>query len=724
MATPISQYFARVAIDVDQSSLKKVDDYFKSLETKMKRYQGKLGNGLKIKVTVDIDSRATLLNMRRKLDMLGQNLTLTVKKLQFAINGKQIRSQAERQLAAGIRVKVTPWVTRNTILDLRRQIQSGLQNLPVTVKYAGNLRASLMSRINQFITPAARPQRGSGGSSGGSGGGRRGGGSSGLPSPFTGPLGWALRFGSGAIPFVGGAVGVQSLNQANTDYQSQKIAARGIFEGKLPGGGDAARQQLFNVAQMNGIDYKETLPNFTRFMASAMPSMGYDSSFNAFRSILEFGRARGATGQSMERALYAFSQIAGKGKVMSEELFGQLSEAAGFGESGDIFAEAYARKTNSGLSGQKAQAALRQAMKDGKVISDDILPLVAEIMSARAAPSLAASRNTADAMQMRFRNSRAKFMERWSEAGGEAALAKMWDSLGKAMESLARRAPELAKAFTLLVDAFDSVLKTVVDLSNTLFFGESSKTSNIIKDNTGINLETIAKGINGMFAVLVEIAKSLGAGGTVAAIAGAYGAIKIGKKVMSTRAENAVGAVTGTANNLSAYAVPGVGALRVWVVNGSGAGFDALLDKPGEKKPPKAPTKGRKLPGWLGAGLIGLLALPTIAGALSYAHPNQNSVGVQAPGDIMGGADAAMWAMSADRFVNKNIAQATPVVEQAKTQATVNHNISLKAEMKIEAGTAEEAIKKLEANLNSQIFEPFMLKSLKEAQSTFGDYAR
>ena len=78
---------------------------------------------------------------------------------------------------------------------------------------------------------------------------------------------------------------------------------------------------------------------------------------------------------------------------------------------------------------------------------------------------------------------------------------------------------------------------------------------------------------------------------------------------------------------------------------------------------------------------------------------------------------------NADQFTKKNISQAAPIVEQAKSQATINHNITLKAEVKVEAGTADEAIRKLEESMNSKIFDSFN-QSLREAQSTYGDFAR
>jgi Tape measure protein len=716
MAAPITQYFGRVAIDVDQSSLKKVDDYFKALEAKMKRYQGRMGSGLGIKVKVDIDTRATLLNLRRKLDMVGQNLTLTVKRMNFAINGKQIRSQAEKQLSAGIRVKVTPWVTRGNLIDLRKQLSSGLQNLPVTVRYAGNLRQSLISRIGQAFTPSGGGGRRSGGSR--SSGGKEKGWTDYVPNPTKGFTGRLLRFGTGAVPFAGGVIGLNTLNQANTDYQSQKIAASGIFAGKVEGGGDAARKQLFDLANLNGLDYKETLPQFNRFMANAMGSMGYGKSFDAFRGFTSFGRARGATAESTNKALYALGQMAGKGKVMSEELFQQMVEASGFGEAGNIFAQAWAQQTKSGKTGAAAYEDLRESMKAGKVKSDPMIALVAALMEQLAAPTLEKARNSADANQMRFRNARYDFNARFSEAGGEAAFSKMWDMLGRVMVNTADKAADLAKGFLTVMGAIEDTLYVLSDLSTTLYSGKSTPTSQAIKDATGIDI------LKGIHTILSAIGEKLGVAGSILAATGAFGAYKLGKMAVGNKVGDVIDKVTGNTNNLGAYAMPGASALRVWVVNGSGAGFDTGVptrDGKGGKSPT---TPGRKLPGWLSLGfLTQWLALPAAVTGLSMLHPNQNSASVTADPMYMSGAMADMYG-AADTFTKKNISAAQPVVEQAAVAATMNHNIVLTADVKIEAGTPEAAIQQFQQQLDSKVFQPFMLQSLQEAQSTISTYAR
>lgn len=715
MARAIAEYFCQVGIRVDQTSLKSVDTYFKTLESKFKFYSGRLGKGLTLKVNFQANIRDLIRGIQAKLDPKGNGV--------------------------GVRIRITPRIVQGDIGALRRQLTGGLANIPITVRYSGNFRQSLMNRINQAIAPARSPAaRGSGGSTGGSGGGSRGSQGAGFPSLTTGVLGRTLRFGAGGLPFVGGAIGFNQLNQANTDYQSQKLAAEGVFAGKVAGGGDAARRQLYQLAQLNGFDYKETLPNFTRFMASSMPSMGYDGSFGSFRSITEFGRARGATGESMERALYAFSQIAGKGKVMSEELFGQLSEAAGFGESGDIFAQAYAEKSKSGLTGQKAQAALREAMKEGKVISSEILPLVARIMSERAAPTLDRARETADARQMRFRNARNKFMERFSENGGEAGFAKFWDAASRAMEKLAEKAPQLAQAFEKLIDYALMLGKAFMDIHTTLVGGYGNETTIAIQRETGINIIAIRDGVNAVFSVLMRIGEALGAGGSLAAIAGAYGAVKIGGRLLGNKVQNAVGGLLGGSNNLSAYAMPGAGAIKVWVVNSGMGGGSSLPTGPGGSNPTQ--PKGGKLSKF-GTPLAGAAAIAMGVG-LPMLTDNEYLAGLGGTAGwaitggmlgmtagpiggllgLLGGMGFGAW-QNADSLFGSKIEQAQPVVQQAaKQEATLNHDFMLKADINITAQNGQEALDIFAREMESKVFAPFMRQSLQEAQSTYSIYAR
>ncbi len=757
----VTSYFAKVGIDVDQSSLKKVDDYFKALDTKMQRYKGKLGNGLKIKVTVDIDTRATMLNLRRKLDTVAQGMVLKIKRVQFDVNGKQIRSQAEKQLSAGIRVRVFPFIRNTNIMDLRRQLIGGLQSIPISLRYSGNFRETVMNRINAAIAPARRSGGGSGSPRSGSGGG---GGRSGYDFPgnlMMGPTGRLLRMGAAAVPFVGGAIGLGNLNRANTEYQSQKIAAEGVFE--KYGGGQAALEQLFALSQKRGIDYKKTLPQFTQFMASAMPAMGYDTSFKTFQGFLEFGRARGATAESMDRALYAVSQMSGKGKISSEELNQQLGDAAGFGEMKAIFAQAYAQKTGSGLVGQKAIADLTDAMKKGKVISEEILPIVAQIASGRVAGVIEKSSQSADANQNRYNNARNRFLAKFSESGGEAALSKMWDALAKLMDELGKRAPALVSAFSDLIDKFVSLTKVITDLWSLWDVGAGNATTMGVKDATGLNLVAIRDFFKGFTDIVGKITEQLGFTYSVLAAITTFYAAKLGFKYVSGKISGGVATATGGAVGslgMAAFAQStAMGqAIRVWVVNSTNQQGLASAGGAGTPGSGSAQQGGwRQRLGGVAAGIAsvfgggwGLAGAGLTAGSYFVDDPRTRAymqiagqgmafgaAGLQYGGPWGGAAGLAAgiglgaW-QNADTLFGStvtprsSIAAAAPVAAQARdSQMTFTgvSDIKLQADIKITAQDGIEAFQQFQDNVNLEM-ENAIRGHLLGAQTTWADYAR
>lgn len=739
MATPVSSYFARVGIDVDTDSLTKVDAYFRALEGKFSKIKGRLGNGVTLRVNAELQFTKSYRRVNEQLKQMGNSLTLTIKKLNFAVNAKQIKSQAEGQLRTGLRVKIDPYITRTDILAIRRQIQFGLTQIPVTLNTPRNIRI-----------PNASVRGG-----GGSGGSNRGGGGLGSMPPFStlsnlsrGLSGFFLRGGVSALPFIGGAMGIQSLARANTDYTSQKIASNTLFKGvEGIGSGQAARDQLFNLAQDTGFNYGETMPEFNRFMASSMPALGYNQSFDVFKAVTQFGRTRGSDQDSISRALKAFSQMAGKGRVGAEELRQQLADAAGFGESQLIFAESYAEFTKSGLKGQKAIAALGEAMKKGKVNTVDVMPLVAKRMQEMANPGIEEAKKSATAAQARNANARRKMLESFSENGGEKGLATMWMALERVMTRLQDRMPQIGALFEGAMNIFANAVDGFMDISDALFFGRDSDLTRKLSE-FGLSLTGIRDFIATMTGMLAALAEKLGVGGSIAAVLATIGGVKLAKKYVGTKAgealENATGGLLGSSNNLAAYSMPGFKALRVFVVNTDYGGAD-YIDADGKRQktsfPPNAgppkPTMVDKLKK-LGKGAMNggatLLVNPMTAtavavGAGAYLHPNQDSLGVTADAGFMSGSHMGDFdfAGSADKYVKNNIAQAAPVVEQAR-HATFNmgiaQSIKLDAKIDIKAGTSDEALSMFKSQLQTEVFQPFMLTSLKEAQSTFSNYAK
>lgn len=254
------------------------------------------------------------------------------------------------------------------------------------------------------------------------------------------------RYGFGAIPFVGGAYGLASLNQANQSQVSANIAAESVLGSRA----DELLNRLSERSNYLGISYADTLPQYTKFLASASPLLGQDQSSEIFDSFLQFGRTRGADKVSLNRALTAVAQIAAKGQVMSEELKGQLGDAAGFGELPQLFAEALQIKRGGNLTGADARAYLMDEMQKGNVKSADVLPIVSRLLNDLSSGGIEVARRSSGAEQARAENAllgRGGLLEVFSKNGGESGFARFFNGINSQLSQSKPLAEGFARAF-------------------------------------------------------------------------------------------------------------------------------------------------------------------------------------------------------------------------------------------------------------------------------------
>ena len=748
MASPVSSYFARVGIDVDTDSLNKVDAYFRALEGKFSKIKGRLGNGVTLRVNAELQFTKSYRRVNEQLKQMGNSLTLTIKKLNFAVNAKQIKSQAEGQLRTGLRVKIDPYITRTDILAIRRQIQFGLTQIPVTLNVPRNIRV-----------PNASVRGG-----GGSGGYNRGGGGLGSLPPFStlsnlsrGLSGFFLRGGVSALPFIGGAMGIQSMQESATRNQSMSLAANTIFEGKLPGGGQAAQDQLMAYSNKIGLDFAQVMPEYNRFMSTAMGSMDFSMADKVFKSISAFGMTHGSDPDSVARAMKAFTQMSGKNRVGAEELRQQLADAAGFGMSTQMFAEAYAELTKSGKSGQEAIAALEADMKKGKVQSNKVIPIVARMMEEKSRSGLQAASETSTAEQNRARNARFEMNKAFQKNGGEKGLATMWMALERVFTRLQDRMPQIGALFEKAMNIFAKAVDGFMDISDALFFGRDSELSKTLA-SFGLSLTGIRDFVAKTGDVLGKLSEALGPSGVLAALAAVYGIKKatsgVAGEAVKSATDNVVDRVFG--NSLASYSVaaPGGKALRV-VIAGFGAMPNAMPDintpsgsgsggGNGHGSTPKKQGWRQRAGGWLGkqSGKSSNLTLGVALALGGLAVSELPEEKVNPAGTLRGpmGASPFGWLMAksqdlwgeasnfnANRFTESKISAATPITDRAMQgyiPSTVNHQVDLKANIKIEASTADEALVKFRQELDAQVRQSFLMPALKEAQSTFSNYAK
>lgn len=430
MSAPIARFFASMSIAIDRKSVMAVDKTLDRLEKKLRNF-GKLTNkNLKFKFDLSrfqVDHKKLNAALGNALDQASTKVVFEIRN--FSVNQRNMQAAVQR---------ASRGVARNTQMPISAGRQ-GVQGVTVAPR-------SVSSHASANYLHAG------------------------------GATGAFMRYGAGSLPLIGGAYGVGMLNKANQEMVSANISAQSVL-------GEQAKPLLDRLAERSdymGISYKDTLPQFTKFMASSMPLMGVDDSQKTFESFMQFGRTRGADKISMNRALTAIGQMSAKGQIMAEELKGQLGDAAGFGELPQLFAEAYQVSTSGGLTGGPARAVLMKAMEKGQVKTADLLPIVSRMMDDLSKGGIEQARNSSSAQQMRAENAlvgKGGLLQQFSEGGGESGFARFW-----------KEAATLLKSATPLVAALTG---TFEDLTKTLqapvyLFGELNKTLSAISLATGI----------------------------------------------------------------------------------------------------------------------------------------------------------------------------------------------------------------------------------------------
>lgn len=473
--TQVSNYFATLGIEIDKRSFAEVDKYFDRLEQKLARI-GKSTNAFAVNLKFNIDTAKARLTIQRDLNTISRGLNLKINN--FSINNKALRNllnQSMSNRAGNARIRLNVALSSASLTNMRTQVLSALNNL--------------------IISPTINPKIHS-----------RGSGATGLAATALGAGGvsrqrgndgfFSSGIGRSALPLASvyaGARGFMAFSEAVQTQATRDVAARGLFKNAtMPDGSvrDVYAQSeswLNNYAQRIGLNLMDTVPAYQGFMAASMPTMGFEQSRDIFEAFSSFGTVRGATADSMKRALVAVQQMASKGKVGAEELRQQLGDAQGFGEAQMVFAQAWQmlqNKTNNPLDprllkGSKATAALSDSMEKGKVLPSDILPVVAQLLRAKAAPALDAASKTGTAEENRFKNTRMAFFKTFATSGGDAGMANIWKALGDLTQVAANNAELLGANFRVGTAYVRMFLLEVTELVE--YLTGSAKDDNIFK---------------------------------------------------------------------------------------------------------------------------------------------------------------------------------------------------------------------------------------------------
>lgn len=210
-----------------------------------------------------------------------------------------------------------------------------------------------------------------------------------------------------------------------------------------------------NVANAHGMDQKTAETGYMQWAASTK-MMTENDRRALFEAMAIKGRSTGATGEQLQRAQVALSQMASKnGQVMAEELKGQLAEALA-GSQAD-FQEAYAKSLGKTSVSMEE---FNKAMKDGNINLMKLLPHLVEI---------------------------------WNSAKNTRAYAESMKQPEMAMQRLKNAAYEASIAMFGQIDATDGVY-TLAELVN----DTASSLTDTLQENKGA-IESFGAGLAAFF---------------------------------------------------------------------------------------------------------------------------------------------------------------------------------------------------------------------------------
>ena len=500
----VASYYVGVKFRFDQKEIQKLDQHLLKLEKKFKAYAERLNKSLALNITqFKVNKNLLKVAVSQALKEVSALPSTTLRINKFRVDQAKLRSAVRTAIRGTGQNKdvqnktVETGAVRISQPMLNKGIQAALQNASDKVvfevsKFAvneRNLRAALM-RAQQSL--------GNMGSTGGIG--QRGTLSSGEwdrreaekqrlwwerrealredearrtaermarrpqgSSSFAdnrsmafggGVAGTAARMYAPALALGFGGYGLAQTNKMNQEVISAQLTTQAVTEAAgLKGQGPEAFEWLRSQGNRIGFSYMDMAQDYNNFLSNSLGAgVSLEGSQDIFQGFSEYSRAMGITPARNKLVMNALSQMIGKGTLSMEELKRQMAES--MPGTMDVFGQAYAEMTKSGLSGQQAMEALYEAVPTGKVRSAEILPIVQRILRERAAPKLDVAMKTSQAEQARFRNMTADKAIFASNNGLESGFSRLFRAL---TEGLAEADP-MVKA---LARGFDDVTKGV-----------------------------------------------------------------------------------------------------------------------------------------------------------------------------------------------------------------------------------------------------------------------
>ncbi|MCZ9128661.1 tape measure protein [Escherichia albertii] len=305
----------------------------------------------------------------------------------------------------------------------------------------------------------------------------------------------AIKAGTAIYSFQTALEAYKKVMEVGLKKEASQRAAQFVLGDE---GAKRATEFVKNLADSSGVDQIETLSSFAKFSAGA-GDMNADQKESLFSNVIGTSRLMGLSTDEINGILKAFEQMASKGKIQAEELRGQL---------GDRMAGAFQLFARSlGMTTEE----LDKAMKDGKVLSKDVLPKVSAEMGrmidkAGGWEKIINSTQTQLGRLSNSWNNNLALMFDGSQEGltdFTRSLTNLLGSLGGQSKNLGEHFGDLMKSMSNGIDDLTTISYRVQGFFDrvTLAYRELNDTQKAVADGLANGLLSALKGLAGIVAV-------------------------------------------------------------------------------------------------------------------------------------------------------------------------------------------------------------------------------
>ncbi|MCZ8932571.1 tape measure protein [Escherichia albertii] len=263
-------------------------------------------------------------------------------------------------------------------------------------------------------------------------------------------------------------------------------------------GAKRATEFVKSLANNTGVDQIETLSSYAKFSAGA-GNMDTNQKESLFSNVIGTSRLMGLSTDEINGILKAFEQMASKGKIQAEELRGQL---------GDRMAGAFQLFARSlGMTTEE----LDKAMKDGKVLSKDVLPKVSAEMGKMIDKAggwekiINSTQTQLGRLSNEWNNNLALMFDGSQEGLTDftRSLTNLLNSLGGQSKNLGEHLGDLMKSMSRGIDDLTTISYRVQGFFDrvTLAYRELNDTQKTVADGIANGLLSALKGLAGIVAV-------------------------------------------------------------------------------------------------------------------------------------------------------------------------------------------------------------------------------